>query len=171
MMSRIRSIMLIWTVAVAASLMWPAIHSDALKAQQGGQVVIEIRNYTYEFHGGVLKPLEPATIVLRNKDDVTHGFNSTLFESLDVDVETDAGDTYGNGIKGVHIAPGKEIRIHFTPTGPGKHEFHCDIHKNMKGEILILAVGAVSRIPFAPDWNEAIMSMRSVVRTSGSPSG
>jgi plastocyanin len=141
-MIRIRSAAFVFTVAVAAAaLVSPSFYPKALNAQQGGTVVIEIRNYTYEFHGGILKPHEPATVVLRNKDNVTHGFNSTLLEGLDVEVESDTGTVYGHGIRGLHINPGQELKIHFMPTASGRFEFHCDLHPKMKGEILILTVG------------------------------
>jgi hypothetical protein len=140
-MNRTRSIAGLFAAAIAAALFVPFFHPAALHAQKSGEVMIEIRNSTYEFHGGILKPHEEATIVLRNRDDVTHGFNSSLFEGLDVEVESDTGTVYGHGIKGVHINPGQELLIHFMPTGPGKFEFHCDLHPKMKGEILILSVG------------------------------
>jgi len=109
---------------------------------KSGKVEIVIRNSTFEFQGGILQPNEPGTIVLRNLDKVKHGFTSPLLQELDVQVEADDATTYGKGIKGIYINPGQTVQIHFISNRPGRFPFHCDIHPNMKGELLLLAIGA-----------------------------
>jgi len=104
-----------------------------------------IRNYTFEFQGGALRPNEPGTIVLKNSDKVQHGFTSPFLAEQDVQVEAAAGTTYGKGIRGVYINPGETLKIHFTPNRPGSFQFRCDLHTNMKGELLFLSVQGVKR--------------------------
>ena len=110
---------------------------------QSGKVEVIIRNSTYEVQGGVLRPNEAATIVLRNLDKIQHGFSSSLLTEVDLQVETDSATVYGKGINGVHINPGGTVRLHFIPTRPGKFSFHCDLHPSMKGELFILSVDTV----------------------------
>jgi hypothetical protein len=50
--------------------------------QPSGVVEIIIRNSTFEFQGGILKPDQAATIVIHNQDQITHGFTSTWFSLL-----------------------------------------------------------------------------------------
>ena len=119
-----------------------ALHLPAL-AQQANRLDVTIRNYTYVFKGGVLNPDQPVVIVIENVDKVTHGFMSSLLALQDVEVESRGVTTYGKGIKGVHIDPGTTVTIRFTPTKPGRFTFQCDIHPNMKGEVLLLSIGEV----------------------------
>ncbi|HUJ79212.1 MAG TPA: cupredoxin domain-containing protein [Nitrospiria bacterium] len=119
-----------------------ALHLPAL-AQQANRLDVTIRNYTYLFKGGVLNPDQPVVIVIENADKVTHGFMSPLLGLQDVEVETRGVTTYGRGIKGVHIDPGTSVTIRFTPNKPGRFTFQCDIHPNMKGEVLLLSIGEV----------------------------
>jgi len=119
-----------------------ALHLPAL-AQQANRLDVTIRNYTYVFKGGVLNPDQPVVIVIENVDKVTHGFMSPLLALQEVEVESRGVTTYGKGIKGVHIDPGTTVTIRFTPTKPGRFTFQCDIHPNMKGEVLLLSIGEV----------------------------
>lgn len=112
------------------------------EAQSGERVEIVIRDSSYEFSGGILKPDVPATIVLKNMDDITHGFTSSLLGELQVRVETEAAVAFGREIEKVHVYAGKSVMIHFTPTRSGKYTFRCDLHPEMKGELLSLSVGA-----------------------------
>jgi hypothetical protein len=114
-----------------------------LAAQDTEQVKIVIRKSTYEYHGGVLKPNVPVTVVLQNLDDEQHGFTSSLFDGLNVEVEANGGVAFGKGIKGVHIDPGEVMQIRFIPIAQGEFKFQCDLHPFMKGELLILSVGSV----------------------------
>ncbi|NKE69764.1 cupredoxin domain-containing protein [Candidatus Manganitrophus noduliformans] len=115
---------------------------STLHAQGPERVEVIIRNFAYEVQGGTLPPGVPATIVLRNLDRVEHGFVSPFFQEVDVQVESGGATTFGRGIKGVHLTPEKEIAIRFIPPRAGKFTFNCDIHPNMKGEVLLLSVGA-----------------------------
>ncbi|HLB94577.1 MAG TPA: cupredoxin domain-containing protein [Nitrospiria bacterium] len=128
---------------VGLSLIFLFADSPVLTALETGKVEIVIRNSTFEFQGGALRPDMPGTLLLRNLDKIQHGFTSPLLEELDVRVESADVITYGKGIKGVYINPGETLQIYFTPTRPGSFAFRCDIHPNMKGELLLLSVGEV----------------------------
>lgn len=118
--------------------------SGLAAAPAGGKVEIDIRNYTFELQGGRLRPNEPGTIVLRNRDKVQHGFTSPFLAEQEVRVESSAGIAYGKGISGVYINPGETLKIHFIPNRAGGFPFRCDIHPSMKGELLLLSVEGVS---------------------------
>ena len=133
---------LLLSVVVLSSIFLSA-DSSVLTALETGKVEIIIRNSTFEFQGGVLRPNEPGTILLKNLDKIQHGFTSPFFEEQDIRVESSGGIAYGKGIKGVYINPGETLQIHFIPNRPGSFSFRCDIHPNMKGELLLLSVGGV----------------------------
>ena len=111
-------------------------------AQDGQELEILIRNSTYEFQGGVPKPGQPVTLMIRNQDKIQHGFTSQIFQEPGIEVEAGGVVTFGNGIKGIHINPGETARLHFVPTRPGKFSFQCDLHPSMKGEVLVLTIGS-----------------------------
>lgn len=125
------------------SLLFLAEDFSVLTALETAKVEIVIRNYTFEFQGGALRPNEPGTLVLKNLDKVQHGFTSPFLAEQDVRVEAAAGTTYGKGIRGVYINPGETLKLQFTPNRPGSFSFRCDIHPNMKGELLLMSVGGV----------------------------
>lgn len=127
---------------VASFFLFGEVHAPTLRAQEPERVEILIRNSAYEIEGGTLPPGVPAVLVLRNLDKVEHGFVSLLFQEMDARVEVGGSATFGRGIKGVHIAPGAEVKILFIPPRAGKFTFVCDLHPNMKGEILLLSIGA-----------------------------
>lgn len=131
-------------VGVAAlALFFLSADSSVLTAQNAGEVKILIKDSIFEFQGGVLRPNEPGIIIVRNLDAIQHGFTSPLIAELEVRVESANGVTYGRGIKGVYINPGEALQIRFTPNRPGSFPFRCDIHPNMKGELVMLSMGGV----------------------------
>ncbi|MBI1823324.1 MAG: cupredoxin domain-containing protein [Nitrospirae bacterium] len=129
----------IWVFIFSGS----SAYSDDRTDQPVGVVQVNIRNSIFEFQGGILKPDQNATIVVHNEDQITHGFTSILLEDFDVQVESNGITTLGKGIKGVHIDSGKTVRIHFVPNRSGKFSFRCDLHPNMKGELLILSITSI----------------------------
>ncbi|MFI5305602.1 MAG: cupredoxin domain-containing protein, partial [Nitrospiria bacterium] len=131
--------LLMWVLSFSGVSAYSANPTD----QPSGVVEILIRDSTFEFQGGILKPDQATTIVIHNQDQITHGFTSTLLEDLDVQVESNGVTTFGKGIKGVHIDSGKTVRIHFVPNRPGNFPFRCDLHPNMKGELLILSIESI----------------------------
>jgi hypothetical protein len=133
----------VFVFATTLILLWLVgyVHPPALDAANEAQVDITIRDYKYEVHAGVIHPDMPVTILIRNRDKVEHGFTSPVLEEFNAQVETGGVTTFGKGIKGIHILPGGEARIHFVPTRSGEFRFQCDIHPTMKGELLMLSVG------------------------------
>ena len=117
------------------------LYPSAPDAANDSQVEITIRDFKYEIHAGVIHPDMPVTILIRNRDKVEHGFTSPVLEEFNAQVEAGGVTTFGKGIKGIHILPGDDARIHFVPTRSGQFQFQCDIHPSMKGELLILSVG------------------------------
>jgi plastocyanin len=137
----------VWALIFIGIVCLPSLFLSTLPSfltaqEKSGKVEIVIRNFTFEFRGGALRPNEPGTIILRNQDKVKHGFTSPLLQEVDVQVEAGGVTTYGKGIKGVYINPGQTVQIHFVPNRPGRFRFRCDIHPNMKGELLLLSIGA-----------------------------
>jgi plastocyanin len=141
-MTTVRRLLIILAIGVgaAAALYLPA---ERASAQQSNRLDVTIHNYTFEFKGLVLKPDQPAVITLKNLDNVTHGFMSPLLGQQEVEIESKGATTYGKGIRGLHINPGETVTIRFIPMKPGRYQFECDIHPNMKGEILALSIGEV----------------------------
>lgn len=128
---------------IGLPLLFLFISPPFLTAQGTGDIKIVIRNTAYETTGGIIKPDQPVTITLLNADSIEHGFTSSLMEEFSIQVETSGVLTFGKGIKGVHIAPGANVQIRFTPSRPGSFNFQCDIHPFMKGEIFVLSVEAI----------------------------
>jgi len=128
---------------VGLALVFLSAGSAVTASPETAKVEIVIRNYVFEFQGGALRPNEPGTIVLKNTDKVQHGFTSPFLSEQEVRVESAAGTTYGKGIAGVYINPGETLKIRFTPNRAGSFPFRCDIHPEMKGELLILSVQGI----------------------------
>lgn len=135
--------MVVFLLIMGLFLPGSSVSSNGPADMKSGEVEVVIRNSTFEFHGGILKPDEAATIILRNQDSIQHGFTSVLLEDLDVQVEADGVVTLGKQIRSVHINPGKTVQFHFIPTRPGKFSFRCDLHPAMKGELLLLSMGSL----------------------------
>lgn len=127
------------TIAATCSFPMP---SRTVKAAEGIGSVIEIviEDSAYHVRSGFLKVGEVATIRLRNADSITHGFNWALVETKDVRIDTDGVETDTIGFRGLHLSPGQDVRIRFTPVREGKVTFTCDLHPDMKGEVFMLRV-------------------------------
>jgi hypothetical protein len=81
----------------------------------------------------------PTVITLRNEDNVTHGFVSSMFVGLPVQGEGGI-PVSADGRAGFHVDPGQILTLRFTPNRLGVLDIQCDIHPNMKGELLYLNV-------------------------------
>ena len=80
----------------------------------------------------------PTVIILRNQDIIPHGFTSPMLANLRVTGEGEGIKAYGKGIEGFHVNPWKTLVIRFTSGREGRYEFHCDLHPQMKKEIILL---------------------------------
>lgn len=129
--------------AVAAAIGASLIGFGMVNAQDGRRTVeVTIQDFTFKVQVGTLQLHEPVRIVLTNTDSVQHGFTSEALDGMDVRVETEGVVTYGRGIKGLYIDPGNQVELLFTPTKSGALTFRCDLHPKMKGELVVLSVGA-----------------------------
>ncbi len=79
-------------------------------------------------------------IIVRNEDQVRHGFASASLSGLLVSGEDDQIVTYGKGVEGFYVNPGKTLIIRIDAERPGTMPFHCDLHEHMKGELYVLEV-------------------------------
>lgn len=94
-----------------------------------------LRTKTVPIHTGF-----PTIIVIRNEDDVRHGFTSSMLTGLTVHAEGDGIESYGKGIDGFYIGPHKTLTIRFITQHQGQFSFECDLHRDLKGEIYLLEV-------------------------------
>jgi len=112
-------------------------------AQPEQQIIVNIRDYTFETTQMPLQLHVPTVIHLKNNDQVRHDFGSQVFEGSHTRIEGPTSISYGRGISGVYIEPGGEVAIRFTIDRPGRYQFKCSIHEGMEGEILLMSAGAV----------------------------
>lgn len=112
-------------------------------AQMEQRVDVTIKDFKFVTKQVPLRLGAPTVIVIRNEDGERHDFGSTMFEGIPTVVENGGVLSYGRGINGVMLDAKRETTIRFTMERPGRHEFKCSIHPNMKGELLLLSVEAV----------------------------
>jgi hypothetical protein len=136
----IRAFLIFLATALVASpgCLW---HSSS-HAADPMKIEVTMKDKEYQVKGHTL-PGVLTEIVLRNNDTVTHGFSSNLFKDAQVRKEGDAVEVKENGVKSYHVDPGKTATLYFTKGHSAEREtmqypFWCDIHKNMKGEFLIV---------------------------------
>ena len=128
-------------VLIAGIVVVTSLSSSGAQVQQDVYVTIQ----DYGFHTTQM-PLQLHTdtfIFVKNLDEVRHDFGSTMFRNTLTHIENNGVVAYGKGLEGAYIDPGKEAVIHLVLDKPGRFQFECSIHKDMKGEILLLTVDAV----------------------------
>lgn len=128
--------------AILVGMLCIGVFSGA-PAQPEQQIVVTIRNFTFETTQIPLRLYVPTVIYLRNTDEVRHDFGSEVFEGSHTRVEALNAISYGRGIGGVYIEPGGEVAIRFTIEKPGRYQFKCSIHEGLGGEILLMSAGRV----------------------------
>jgi hypothetical protein len=134
------------------ALLWTAVAPSPNEArsqiqiqaspEQRIEIVIQDRTF-FLAKGGPLQGGAPIEIVLQNRDNVRHGFASASLLGLLVSGEDDQIATYGKGVEGFYVNPGKTLVIRFRTERPGSFPFHCDLHERMKGELYVLEVPTV----------------------------
>jgi FtsP/CotA-like multicopper oxidase with cupredoxin domain len=82
-------------------------------------------------------------LIVRNHDDVRHGFASASLLGLLVSGQDEQIVTYGKGVEGFYVNAGKTLIIRIDAERPGSMPFHCDLHEHMKGELYVLEVPTV----------------------------
>ena len=127
-------------VVLGIALLWGSVPAES----QSEQVVeVVIKNFTFITKQGPLRLGLPTVIKLVNKDAERHDFGSTMFEGIPTRIDENGVFVYGRGIGGVMLDPENRATIRFNMERPGRHEFRCSIHQNMKGELLLLTAEAV----------------------------
>ena len=111
------------------------------QAQQ--QVNVTIEGYTFRTTQMPLQLHTDTIITVKNKDNIRHDFGSQMFMNTLTHVQTGGIVTYGKGIEGAFVDPGEEASFRLMLDQPGRFQFQCSIHPDMKGEILLLTVDAV----------------------------
>lgn len=111
------------------------------------EITIHDRQHGYETVG-LTMPSHDTTIVIHNKDSVTHGFASNLFKGIPVRAEGGI-EVQGKNFKSYHVDSGKTMTLHFA-TAPSKFDpatgiaesqryaLWCDIHPEVKGEVYVI---------------------------------
>jgi plastocyanin len=130
---------------IAVAVLAVSVVSGFLQAsaQTEQRVSVTIKDFKFVTTQVPLRLGVPTVITIVNNDVERHDFGSSMFEGVPTQVESAGIISYGRGIAGVLIDPKRTTEIRFTMDKPGRHEFRCSIHPQMKGEILLLSVEAV----------------------------
>ena len=106
-------------------------------------VEVTIKDFQFVTKQPALRLGLPTVIRIRNEDAERHDFGSAMFEGIPAQIEKDGVIVYGHGLRGVYLDSKRDAIVRFEISRPGRHEFRCSIHPNMKGEFLLLTVEAV----------------------------
>lgn len=143
MTNRRRAIGLVVGVA-GTGLLWMLMGAADQPSAQTEQVVeVLIRDNTFVTKQTPLALNTPIRIAVKNEDKIRHDFGSTIFRDTPTQIEHQGVIAYGQTVGGAFLDGGKSAIFRFTLHRPGQFEFKCSIHPNMKGEILLMSVGAV----------------------------
>lgn len=132
-----------WVIVLGVT--WAIWGGSALPLWSQSEQVIEvtIKDFKFVTKQGPLRLGVPTVIKVKNDDAERHDFGSTMFEGIPTQVERDGVVVYGRGVGGVFLDSKRDAVLRFNMSRPGRHEFRCSIHPNMKGELLLLSVEAV----------------------------
>ncbi len=132
-----------WVIVLGVT--WAIWGVSALPLWSQSEQVIEvtIKDFKFVTKQGPLRLGVPTVIKVKNDDAERHDFGSTMFEGIPTQVERDGVVVYGRGVGGVFLDSKRDAVLRFNMSRPGRHEFRCSIHPNMKGELLLLSVEAV----------------------------
>jgi len=130
------------TLAVG-TLLGVGISGVEVQGAQVQKVEIVIQAGEAKLVRGTMYTGFPTEISIRNEDSVTHGFNSSAFGRVDKVEMVGGSVAEGKGANVYRVEPGRTMVIKFTPTSEGKdenrtHAFWCDMHKTVKGEMLLI---------------------------------
>ncbi len=118
----------------------------ALCSQGGAQaeqrIEVMVKDFAFVTKQVPLRLGVATVIAITNEDQERHDFGSTMFDGTPTRVESGGIVSYGRGIGGLFLDGKKSAVIRFTLERPGRYEFRCSIHQNMKGELLLLNVEA-----------------------------
>lgn len=128
-------------VIVAVFLLFGSSSQTLGQSQQHVNVTIE--GYTFRTTQMPLQLHTDTIITVKNMDNIRHDFGSQMFLNTLTHVETGGVVIYGKGVEGAFVDPGEEASFRLMLDHPGRFQFQCSIHPDMKGEILLLTVDAV----------------------------
>jgi plastocyanin len=126
---------------LAASLL--AVPLTPATGQTEQKVEVTIKDSSFVSTGVTLLPGVPIMVTIVNKDKIRHDFSSVVLQGHLTQVEGNGVITHGQGIEGAYLEAGRDAVIRFTTERPGRFEFRCTIHPTMRGELLVMNVGAV----------------------------
>ena len=129
-------------IGVGALVMWCGWWLGPVGAQSEQVMEVTIRDNTFVTKQIPLALNVPIRIDIRNEDPIRHDFGSTIFQDTLTHVEQSGVVAYGKSVGGVFLDGGKHVIVRFTLHRPGHYQFKCSIHPDMKGEILLMSVGA-----------------------------
>jgi len=112
-------------------------------AQSEQKIEVTIKEFSFVTKQVPLRLGVPTVITIQNEDLERHDFGSSMSEGIPTKVESDGVSSYGKGIGGVLLDAKRHAVIRFIMDRPGRHEFRCSIHPNIKGELLLMIVEAV----------------------------
>jgi len=112
-------------------------------AQVQQEVIVTIEGYTFHTSHMSLQLHADTIIRVKNLANVRHDFRSHMFLNILTHVQSHGIMTYGKGVEGVFLDPGKEVTFRLVLDQVGRFQFQCSIHPDMKGEILLLIIDAV----------------------------
>lgn len=126
-----------------------AVSDAAAAGKELAELTIQVTIKKMEFHvTGYGREGNPAAIVVRNDDGVTHGFYSPLFKDMPVRLEGDGYQVEGKDGPSFRIDPGKTMTLHFTKGSAEapltmmsplmRHVIWCDMHPDVKGELFMI---------------------------------
>ncbi len=128
-----------WIGLVGIGCLW----FSPVAAQQEQRIDVVIKDFTFHTQQVPLQLGVPTVISITNEDAERHDFGSHIFQGVLTHIESGGVTSYGKDLRGVLLDPNKEAIIRFSMERPGKYEFRCSIHQNMKGEIWLMNVGKV----------------------------
>ncbi|MGB0909478.1 MAG: cupredoxin domain-containing protein [Nitrospirales bacterium] len=114
-----------------------------VNAQPEQYVDVRIKDFEFRATQMPLQLNAQTVIHIVNEDNVRHDFGSSIFSDTPTKVESGGVTTYGSSIDGAFVEADHEVTFRFVIHRPGRYQFECSIHPDMKGEILLLSAGAV----------------------------
>jgi FtsP/CotA-like multicopper oxidase with cupredoxin domain len=134
------SLMTLLMAALAASAGDASSQSQPFQQQR---IEITLQDKTFLLEKSVpIQVGQTIELIVHNHDPVRHGFVSASLLDLLISGEDDQIMTYGKGVEGFYVNPGKTLIIKIDAERPGPIPFHCDLHEHeqMKGELYVLEV-------------------------------
>jgi len=132
-----------WYMVVGAACILVLNMSGSTASETEQVVEVIVKDFKFITKQGPLRLGVPTVINVINEDAERHDFGSTMFEGIPTAIEKDGVVVYGRGVGGVYLDAKRNATIRFNMARPGRHEFRCSIHPDMKGELLLLSVEAV----------------------------